>query len=72
MKKLLLLFLVTSLSTFLFAQNFSIRKGVKQGVENPKSPDAIVQVHYDGDNDNNAVGDAGTTFFAAAKYRSDL
>jgi Secretion system C-terminal sorting domain len=72
MKKLLLLFLVTSFSTFLFAQNFSIRKGVKQGVENPKSPDAIVQVHYDGDNDNNAVGDGGTTFFAAAKYRSDL
>lgn len=69
-------FLFSLLFSFIFysfgySQNFAVHHG--QSSNNiPQSPADLVEVHYDGDNAGNSVGDGGTTFIGGAKLRADV
>ncbi|MDY0083839.1 MAG: T9SS type A sorting domain-containing protein [Ignavibacteriaceae bacterium] len=66
MNKLNTLLLVILLASFTFSQNFSVLQNTTPG-GSPNVTDALVTIHYDGDN-NSAIGDGGTTFIAGARF----
>ena len=55
----------------LSAQNLSLSPKVNQGHDSFQSPTDLVEVHYDGDN-NNSIGDGGTTYIGGARFRPEL
>ncbi len=66
MNKLNTLLLVILLASFTFSQNFSVLQNTTPG-GSPNVTDALVTIHYDGDN-YSAIGDGGTTFIAGARF----
>ncbi len=71
MRKLLTSFFVFILTlTFLnqsFSQNFTVKQNQKPG-GSPNTTEALVTIHYDGENAGNSVGDGGTTYIAGARF----
>ena len=71
MKKLLYLVFSLLFVGAISAQNFSLSPKTNTGHEGVDSPTDIVVIHYDGDN-NNSIGDGGTTYIGGARFRAEL
>ncbi len=69
----LFVFLLVSFSflTEGFTQNFSAVQNPK-GESSPLNSEALVTIHYDGEDVTNSVGDEGTTFIGGARFTSAI
>ena len=71
MSKFNTLLFVFFFAAFSFAQNFSVVQNNTKS-ESPSVTEALVVVHYDGENAGNSIGDGGTTFIAGARFTPAL